>query len=298
MNRAAIPAYPLTDYVPPAIAEQGISVSRFEILNKVFNRPAGVHRHEHFELFWVKGPAEHFNDFRRFTIRAGQPTFVFVSPGQLHRWEGTDAIRGTLISFTAAFLDGREPPPGALQDYGFVHTREFPPVLPADASFLAEAKSLIARCEQEFSQKGEGWQEAIRSLIRVLLVCAQRAYRRSDLPQPPSARPRHLLREFQAMVEESFRTKSAVADYAQPLGVSAGHLSDLVRELTGGTAGELIRSRILLEARRLLFHSELSVAEIAYHLGFEDPSYFGKVFRKAVGQSPADFRKNYQTHRE
>ncbi|WP_306301492.1 helix-turn-helix domain-containing protein [Verrucomicrobium spinosum] len=72
--------------------------------------------------------------------------------------------------------------------------------------------------------------------------------------------------------------------------MTAGHLNDVVRQFTAGTAGELIHARELLEARRLLMHTELSVSEIAYRLGYKDPSYFARVFRKSTGQAPADFR--------
>lgn len=294
MKQEQIPVYPLTDYVPPEIAEQGISVSRFEILNQVFDRPPGVHRHDHFELFWLRGPATHFNDFERYEIERDRPMFVFVSPGQLHRWEGTDAIVGTLISFTSAFIDGSEPSPGVLVDCGYVYRREFPPVLAADAEFVEEVEPVLKRCEKEFDQRREGWLSVLRATLRLLLASACRAHRRSGMPHRPMSRSRTLFRKFQMLVEEQFRTQSSVAGYAETLSVTPGHLSDVVRELTGGTAGEVIRNRILLEARRLLFHSELTVSEIAYHLGFEDPSYFAKAFRKATGESPASFRKKYR----
>ncbi|MDB6080659.1 MAG: AraC family transcriptional regulator, partial [Akkermansiaceae bacterium] len=78
--------------------------------------------------------------------------------------------------------------------------------------------------------------------------------------------------------------------YAKMLGVTSGHLNDTVSAQTGRPAGALIRERILLEARRLLLHSELQIAEIAYHLGFGDPSYFARFFRREDGRPPGDFR--------
>ncbi|HEY0943839.1 MAG TPA: AraC family transcriptional regulator [Opitutaceae bacterium] len=302
MKARKIPSYPLSDYVPPSIAELGIFVERFEVLETQITRPPGAHRHEHFELFWLRGPAAHFNDFERYPLPADRPSFILISPGQVHFWDCTEAIRGTLISFTSAFFDGREPPPSTLLDYGFVHRTEFPPVLTVDAAFAAEAEPLIARCEREFATRDEGWIEVMRCLLRLLLAGASRAHRRLATAPVTTERSQHLLQRLRAQIEAKFRTHSSVAAYARELGVTPGHLNDVVRELTGGTAGELIRTRILLEARRLLFHSELSVSEIAYHLGFADPSYFAKTFRKATGQAPGDFRaairKCHQTLRD
>lgn len=302
MKSRKVPSYPLTTYTSPAIAELGIFVERFEVLEAQLTRPPGVHRHEHFELFWLCGPAVHVNDFERYALPGGRPSFILVSPGQMHFWQGTEAIRGTMISFTEAFIAGREPPPSALLDYGFVHRTVYPPMLVGDDRLIAEVEPLIARCEREFAAREERWAEVVRASLRILLASVQRAYQRS-VPVPPAAqKSQRLLQRFQSRIEAKFRTWSTVAVYARDLGLSAGHLTDTVRELRGVTAGELIRARILLEARRLLFHSELSISEIAYHLGFDDPSYFAKTFRKATGRAPADFRaafrENYRTGRE
>ncbi|WP_218280258.1 hypothetical protein [Verrucomicrobium spinosum] len=178
-----IPDYPLTDYVQPEIAELGLYVGRFEVLNTQMDRPPGMHRHGHFELFWLHGPAEHFNDFEHFKLPAEHPSFILVSPGQLHRWEGADDIRGTLISFTTAFFDGREPPPSRLMQLGFVNRMCYPPVLTADTTLEEDVTPLIARCEQEYATRGEGWMEVCRHSIRLILLLASRAWLRQK-PEP------------------------------------------------------------------------------------------------------------------
>jgi AraC family transcriptional activator of pobA len=285
-----IPDYPLTDYVQPEIAELGLYVGRFEVLNTQMDRPPGMHRHGHFELFWLHGPAGHFNDFEHFKLPAERPSFILVSPGQLHRWEGADDIRGTLISFTTAFFDGREPPPSRLMEMGFVNRMAYPPALTADEQLEAEAQPLVARCEAEFATRSDGWMDMCRQAIRMILISAGRAWLRHEPETRETGRSRQLLQRFQSEVEHQFRQPLSVAAYAKRLGVTAGHLNDVVRQFTAGTAGELIHARELLEARRLLLHTELSVSEIAYELGYKDPSYFSRVFRKSTGQAPADFR--------
>ena len=94
------------------------------------------------------------------------------------------------------------------------------------------------------------------------------------------------------LIETRFRADKSVSAYAKALKVTPGHLNDTVKARTGRVAGDLLRERVLLEARRLLLHSRLGVAEVAYHLGYEDPSYFARTFRREIGSSPADFRDN------
>jgi AraC-like DNA-binding protein len=99
-----------------------------------------------------------------------------------------------------------------------------------------------------------------------------------------------LVRQFHISVERHFHEELTLADYARELGVTANHLNDVVRRETKQSAGSLIRRRRLLDAKRLLSHSTLSVSEVGYGLGFQDPSYFSRFFRKSTGLAPAAFR--------
>ena len=101
-----------------------------------------------------------------------------------------------------------------------------------------------------------------------------------------------LVRRFHQAVERSFRASTSIRAYARRLGVTTSHLSEALRLETGLTAGELIRARLLLEAKRLLLHSELTIAEIGYELGFEDPSYFSRFVRREIETSPVELRNH------
>jgi AraC family transcriptional regulator, transcriptional activator of pobA len=104
-------------------------------------------------------------------------------------------------------------------------------------------------------------------------------------------REAELVRHFLVNLEQNLRVASSVSSHAALLGVSPEILSETVKKEIGKTPGTLIRERVLLEAKRLLLHTSLSVAEIAYQLLFKDPSYFNRFFRRAAGNTPAEFRK-------
>ena len=100
--------------------------------------------------------------------------------------------------------------------------------------------------------------------------------------------------EFRKLVEENYAREHTVKDYARRMNVTTKTLTLYVKECSSSTPLELINSRIILEAKRLLRYSVLSVKEIAFRLGFDDPSYFVKFFKRNVKQSPADFRESFQ----
>jgi AraC-like DNA-binding protein len=126
-----------------------------------------------------------------------------------------------------------------------------------------------------------------------------RGARRQEVPVAPVSSS---AARFQALVDEHFRRMHRVAEYARLLALTPGHLNALTKAATGQTASALIDARLILEANRLLAHSDATTAEIAAHLGFRAPSYFGRFFRRHVHRSPGAFRaairEKYQADRE
>jgi AraC family transcriptional activator of pobA len=131
---------------------------------------------------------------------------------------------------------------------------------------------------------------ALRAVLYEVLVWLDRIYV-ARYGAPPPAGPRSLVHRFQDHVERDFRTHRQVADYARTLGVSPGHLSACCRAGGRPGPGARIRARLALEARRLLLYTGDTAAEIAEGLGFTDPAYFARFFRRETGLSPSAFRR-------
>ena len=98
-------------------------------------------------------------------------------------------------------------------------------------------------------------------------------------------------RRFQQLVEERFAQSHQVADYAHRLGYTEKSLARAVTASTGVTAKSFIAARIVLEAKRLLVHTDSSVAAIAEQLGFDEATNFSKFFRREADSTPAEFRR-------
>lgn len=247
------------------------------------------HTHAHFELFFLEGKGVHANDFRHFQLHG--PTVVVATPGQVHGWPDAKELKGTMFAFTHAFIcaGGAARP---LLDYPFVADPDTPPVARVSPAYAETFRRILLQAQSEFEAREVEWIEIMRSCLRILLSLTARIYATDSVSETKTTQSTaDLARRFRVMVDKDFASRLPVSAYARQLGVTPGHLNAILREHSGQSAGAYIRGRILLEARRWLLHSELGISEIAYRLGFEDPSYFARFFRRQVGESPGSFRR-------
>lgn len=100
-----------------------------------------------------------------------------------------------------------------------------------------------------------------------------------------------VLRNFEKLIEQNFTTKRLPKEYAELLFVTPNHLNALCNQIVGKSAGDIIRNRVLLEAKRLLVNSNQNISEIAWQLKFEDNFYFANFLKKYEGVTPDEFRK-------
>lgn len=249
------------------------------------------HRHRFHMVLWVtRGTGTHLVDFEEIPVRAD--AVLALAPGQVHSWSSAVEVAGFAVLFLEDFLALDPAGPPLLDRFPFPRLGEGQPVLAPiddDRAFLAETMACL---EREYRASRRGRPEMLRAYLRVLLIGIDRMAR-EGAPPTPTAAP-ELARRFAGLVEARFREQKRVHAYAARLAVTPGHLNEAVRLATGRTAGTILRDRIVLEAKRLLFASDRSVAEIAAELGFDDPSYFGRFFRREVGRSPVGFRKTFR----
>ncbi|MFZ0597306.1 MAG: AraC family transcriptional regulator [Flavobacterium sp.] len=156
-------------------------------------------------------------------------------------------------------------------------------------------EGIYTQIQEEFDLPDSSQEEMIRTYLKQLIIKATRIWKTQQLGvlnNEPS-KEMDFFRDFSRLVEIHFRTKHTVADYADILGVAAKTLSNKFNRLELTQPNDIIKDRIILEAKRLLGYSALSVKEIAYQLGYEDPAYFNRRFTNKVGDTPSNFRKKY-----
>ncbi len=285
MKRREIPLIEMFDYGQEHLRRRGFVVMPF--LDSLTLDPLrlGPHYHDFYQISLLSGDCRMMHDFRE-TEAVGE-TLFFLSPGQVHTMRPGKQIQGSILSFTREFADH---PPGLLTDLPIFQPGDTEPWLKLDAESAAGAHAIFDEMLAEFTAGGSHTDEILRSLLILLLMKSSR-WRGRDPGKPGTGKSAGLIRRFHREVESHFLEWQSLPPYARELGVTANHLNDVVKEVTGISAGSHIRSRRLLDAKRQLLHSSLSISEIGYRLGFKDPSYFSRFFRRCEATTPAAFRE-------
>lgn len=288
MNRRTIPVIGMADYGKEHLRKEGITSLPFVESFTRDPKRLRPHYHEFFQVSLLLGSGHLMHDFRE-TEFAGA-TMFFLSPGQVHTVRPDKGLKGTIVSFTREFFElQHEAPQGFLFELPFFYAADSPPWLSLTPEETIAAKRMFQEIQQEVDEAQSGAAGVLRSLLHVLFIRASRWHAKTQKGQH-GTRAAVLVRGFQQALETHYREWTTIAAYARHLGVSENHLNDVMREETGRAAGEHIRLRRLLDAKRLLLYSDLSVAEVGYQLGFQDPSYFSRFFRRYEAVTPAEFR--------
>ncbi len=284
MNRREIPRLGMFDYGQEHLRRQGFVAMPF--LDSLSLDPARLspHFHDFYQVSRISGDCRLMHDFRETDVNG--ETLFFLSPGQVHTMRPGREVRGTIISFTREFIDH---PSGILLDLPFFQPATDTPWLELAPDAAAVAHALFDEMQAEFDAALPHSEEVLRALLTLLLVRSIRWHDGAD-NKNPRTRTGILVRQFHQEVANHYLEWQTLAPYARSLGVTTNHLNDVVREATGTPPGEHIRARRLLDAKRMLLHSSLSVSEIGYRLGFKDPSYFSRFFRRYEDATPAAFR--------
>jgi AraC-like DNA-binding protein len=227
-------------------------------------------------------------DSVKYEVRPG--TLFFMSPGQVHDFALSDDTVGFTINFSAEFFALQLQNKNALHEIPVYALEQRIQALYLDEAQADDMRATFEAIHDEYHREQFGAQDMIRSYLYILLVKASR------LADPGSAadasRRSHLLsRRFKALLEEHVTTVQSAGDYAQRLQVTERALNEATRRALGQTAAQLIRDRLVLEAKRLLAHSEVSITAVATQLAFDDPAYFSRWFKKHAGRTPLEFRQ-------
>ena len=247
------------------------------------------HTHAFYTIVWVdKGTCTQSVDKRTYLLEKN--TAFIISPGQVHEnaFEKSQDFSGGAVLFSPEFLlplIQRENPVALT----FLNNLYITPKLHLSASEFAGFRKTIRLMVSEKGYK-KPTLEIMQSLLSVLLLQMQRNV---DTGLENHLSGRHVLayKKFISLLERNFSVHSDLDYYANALGITSRHLGRLLKEASGKTIGGLILARKLLEAKRLLSLSELTVNQIAWELGYPDDSYFNKVFKKETGMTPKSFRE-------
>lgn len=153
--------------------------------------------------------------------------------------------------------------------------------------------NLFHRLHDEYLTQRPGRELLMESTVGSILVWIYReALKQGEAPDRfQDKNDRYFLR-FTDLLEEFFKTQRPIQFYAAEIGVTPARLNTLCRRLSGRTALQLLHERLLLEAKRNLTYTSMTISEVSFHLGFSEPAYFTRFFKRMTGQPPKDFRQH------
>jgi len=240
------------------------------------------HRHDYQEIIWIRaGSADHVLDGEYVHVPA--PSLLVIPQGRIHRFAPTPRLAGCVVRFRESFL----PDSSSILFSHFVGYASIP--VPPQA--VADLDTLFGLIRREAQNGDRSSRTPLRHLLRALVAKIEGWWLRLTRMQPQNLTDSQRLWErFTRLVEEKFRVEHSAGHYARELGVPLRRLNDVARLFAGATGAEAIDRRLMLEARRQLLFSAQSVGEISFALGYEEHSYFTRVFRKRLGMTPTEFR--------
>lgn len=259
---------------------------RIEALNdRLSPKVPFPHRHDFYHILVVEqGRGQHRIDFQNYSLQRNQ--IFFVKPGQVHAWDIASGVKAWVIEFTMESL-----PFAALKATDILtQLQELPDM------FLLKAaqKEKIFRICEIMHAESQGQQKSCEvSLQGFLIGFLVELLRVSGQGSKDLVAVEQTIAKFQLLVEEQFKVEHAVEFYSQSLGLTAKALTMRCQRQLGKSARAVIHERILVEAKRLLIYSKMSVSEVAAQLGYLDVNYFVRFFKEHVEVTPLRFREKH-----
>jgi AraC family transcriptional activator of pobA len=273
-------------------AGEKLHVSTFEEALRYRQNRHRPHRHDFYQIFWMMRGAPAFNiDFYHFTIETH--ALVFVPPGAVHNFGEIKPAEGFILSFEEDFFEAEGYSLDLFSECPALDPAQIRTVLAVPESSVEIVHSYCKRMFEELNAKQEGYRAATASLLRLLFVEIRRCLSNQSAPSSFHKYSSLTARFLRMLYARPYQLTTA-SEVARFLGVSRSWLNQLVRQETAKNLTDHLRGRLILESKRLLAHSDLNVSEVAYQLGFEDPSYFTRLFRQVEGLSPREFREEYR----
>jgi AraC-like DNA-binding protein len=279
---------------PPAIAFNRTKYGRELLVDAAmvsdlpgFDRTERPHRLDFFDILLVtRGRGQFKLDQRVERVAPGQ--VLFSRPGEVREWR-VPSLDGAVLFFAPAFLTDAFSDPRFLDQFACFHPNRKSCTVRLTARERSAFMTRFAEMRPEIRTPSRDGIHALRALTYQVLVLLDRAYVRAHGAYPGVGRD-GLVDRFRTLVEQRFARTHRVTEYAKALGVTARYLNDRCRAAGDGGAKAVVQHRVAVEARRLLRYSDLPVVRISAMLGFPDPAYFARFFRREAGASPSEYR--------
>jgi AraC-like DNA-binding protein len=288
MNTSAtIQQYPFKS----GLAQEFEVVSIEELYQKHADLLCVPHRTSFYHIMWfTEGAATHHIDFKPIKIQPN--TVLFLHKDTVKQFSSADLLSGNVIFFTDSFFAQTS------EDTQYLNTS----ILFNDFFTIAEIQpkeylnplcQTVELIKAEFQKNVDHSQSVIlKNLLHNFLLLSERERRKQAFTKIKKGPEMECLMQFKGLVDKHFHSIKQVSAYAEKMNITEKKLLTSTNKILGKSPKEMIDERITLEAKRLLAYTHLSVKEIGFELGFDEPTNFVKYFRKNATKSPMEFRES------
>jgi AraC-like DNA-binding protein len=284
-----IPVYDLCTINPNRL-HHDISAGAISYYYPIRDKLLIPHRHTFYHiLLFTHGSGTVNIDFEEFSLLPGR--IYFMIPCQVHSWDISGDKEGYGVNFSDNVFLSFISNPEYLNQFPFLRGIPNESVLDLQGEALAEAIYFFKQIIRETRKKDNFSIEQVCFHLMSLFISISRHEKISVQKQNPSISHK-IVYAFRNLVNQHYKEKKLPKEYAAMLYITPQRLNTLCNDLLNMSAGEVIRERILLEAKRLLVNMNMNISEIAYELNFTDNSYFTKFFKKYTHLTPEEFRKH------
>jgi len=250
------------------------------------------HLHDYYSIFWIEsGEAIHATKFVEYSLK--QDTILFVPPGLKHRMYIDKSVNGIYILFNEDFIRYNRKNHVPLKEYRLFNNPDFKSLITVIPERRKKLRNITELIFDEIQNTDDYSPDIVLNLLHLFLLESRRIFDQQNevMIEKQDSTPDATIIKFKQLIEENFAREKNVSPYAEMLNMNPSCLNELTKRTTGITAGELIRNRVIGEIKKLLYSSSFSGKEIAFELGFDDPAYFSRFFRKYTGLTLKEFRE-------
>lgn len=248
------------------------------------------HRHDYYTVLFVEqAKGKHVVDYQTYNFSKSE--VHFVAPGQVHQVVLTDRPNGWVLTFSREFLMQNRIPESFITNINLFKSFGDSSPLKLDKTTFDRLARTIKEMETCLSVNLTYRVRALGALLQLFLIYCNNSANLDDTQLKEDDSSISIFRNFKNLVELKFTEWHKVKNYALEIHISPKHLSSTVKKVTGKSAKEIIQDRILIESKRLLLHTNMTIKEVAYAVGFVEPLHFSGFFKKRAGTSPSQFRE-------
>lgn len=243
-------------------------------------------------IFITKGCGTHHIDFNSYAYKEG--SILFIAKDQVHAFEMSEKVDGFVVIFTEPFFLKSVAQSEFLSFNRLYNYHSHSPLIEGSPTETAKCAQVIQELFDEYSASVDfATEDILRLQLKVLLLKAERV-NRTLLEEKQSSEWASLFAKFRNLLETQYVETRNANEYATALNISYKHLNTICKSMTGNTAKEFIDAYVILEIKRHLAMFDVSIKELAYGLGFDEPTNLVKFFKRHTSKTPLQFKAAFR----